>query len=144
MLQRIQSLLLAGIPVSVIILLFVPVYSITGKSAESSSSLTLLSGTLALLLNLLPAALAVFTIFRYSNRPQQIKLCMVGVLLSTAVLAVMLLIPSAFFPAMKASDAVISFASGIFILPVNVLLFFLASRYIRRDEDLVRSADRLR
>ncbi|MGL5890133.1 MAG: DUF4293 family protein [Bacteroidia bacterium] len=144
MLQRIQSLLLAGVPVLVLILLFVPVYSITGKLPETSSKLTLLSGTIALLLNLLPAALAVFIIFRYSNRPQQIKLCMAGVLLSAAVLAVMLLIPSTLFPAMKAADAVVSFSAGIFILPVNVLLFFLASRYIRRDEDLVRSADRLR
>ncbi len=144
MLQRIQSLLLAGVPVLVLILLFVPVYSVTGKSAQTSSDLSLLSGTIALVLNILPAVLAVFTIFRFTNRPQQIKLCMGGMLLSLAVLALMLLIPASLFPAMNAPDAVVSFSAGIFILPLNVLLFFLASRYIRRDEELVRSADRLR
>jgi Domain of unknown function (DUF4293) len=144
MLQRIQSLLLAGVPVLVLVLLFVPVYSISWKLPETGSSITLLSGTFALVINLLPVVLAIFAAFRYKNRPQQIKLCMAGVVLSAAVLAVMLLIPAKLFPAMNAPDAVVSFSAGIFILPINVLLFFLASRYIRRDEELVRSADRLR
>jgi hypothetical protein len=140
MLQRVQSLFLAGVAVIALVLLFVPVYYVAGKDA-GQTGLSLTGNILALLLNLLPAGWAVFTIFQFTNRPQQIKFCTLGMILSLLVLLADIFLPALLF---NTGNAVITFAPGIYLIPVNVLLFFLASRFIRRDEELVRSADRLR
>lgn len=140
MLQRIQTLFLAAVAIIALVLLFVPMYYVTGNGA-AQTGITLTGNILALLVNLLPAGWAVFTIFQFSNRPQQIKFCTLGMLLSALVLAADVFLPGVLF---TSGNAVLTFAPGIYIVPVNILLFFLAARFIRRDEDLVRSADRLR
>lgn len=140
MLQRIQTLFLAAVAIIALVLLFVPMYYVTGNGA-AQTGITLTGNILALLVNLLPAGWAVFTIFQFSNRPQQIKFCTLGMLLSALVLAADVFLPGVLF---TSDNAVLTFAPGIYIVPVNILLFFLAARFIRRDEDLVRSADRLR
>jgi hypothetical protein len=140
MLQRIQSLFLAGVAVIALVLLFVPMFYVSVKGAEQTG-ITLTGHILALLVNLLPAGWAVFTIFQYSNRPKQIQFCTLGMILSALVLAADVFLPGVLFPH---GNAVLTYAPGIYIVPVNILLFFAASRFIRRDEELVRSADRLR
>lgn len=140
MLQRIQTLFLAAVAIIALVLLFVPMYYVTGNGA-AQTGITLTGNILALLVNLLPAGWAVFTIFQFSNRPQQIKFCTLGMLLSALVLAADVFLPGVLF---TSDNAVLTFAPGIYIVPVNILLFFLAARFIRRDEELVRSADRLR
>ena len=91
----------------------------------------------------LSAVVALYSIFRYDNRLLQMKL---GALNS-------LLIGGAFVAAMflqyKGEEMLITGASGEhlagFYLPVAALLFnMLANRFIRKDEALVRSADRFR
>ncbi|MCU0433036.1 MAG: DUF4293 domain-containing protein [Bacteroidia bacterium] len=143
MLQRIQTLFLAGVALITVILLFIPMYYAAGKGAPAPT-LTLLSNVVALLVNLIPAGWAVFTIFRFNNRIQQIKFCTIGMLLSALVLALDIFLPGLLFNVPIELNATVSFAPGIYLVPANVLLFFLASRFIRRDEELVRSADRLR
>lgn len=88
--------------------------------------------------------LSVFTIFQYKNRALQIKLTNVGVLSAVA------LIMSIFFlyvPMIEKKINIIpdySKAYAIY-LPLVVLVFMvLANRAIKRDDKLVRSADRLR
>ncbi len=91
----------------------------------------------------LAAVVALYSIFRYDNRLLQIKL---GALNS-------LLIGVSFVAAMylqyKGEEMLVTGASGEhltgFYLPVAALLFnMLANRFIRKDEALVRSADRFR
>ncbi|MCA6365287.1 MAG: DUF4293 domain-containing protein [Bacteroidetes bacterium] len=140
MLQRVQSLFLAAVAIIALVLLFVPVFYVNGKD-QVQTGITLTGNILALLVNLLPAGWAVFTIFQFTNRPQQIKFCTLGMILSSLVLAADVFLPAVLF---SQENSVLTFAAGIYIVPLNILLFFAASRFIRRDEELVRSADRLR
>lgn len=88
--------------------------------------------------------LILFTIFQYKKRPFQIKLTNVGVLLSIA------LIMGIFFfyiPMIEKKVNIIpdySKAFGIYLPLVTLVFLVMANRAIKRDEKLVRSADRLR
>lgn len=88
--------------------------------------------------------LAVFVIFQYKNRAFQIKLTSIG------ILAIILMVMGIFFlyiPLIEKKIGIIPDyrkAFGIY-LPLLALVFMvLANRAIKRDDKLVRSADRLR
>ena len=83
--------------------------------------------------------LLLLTIFMFRNRKLQTTLCTVAILLTVAYTAYGVLV---FLQDPASAQAALEF--GI-ILPVLVVVFTaLAARYIRKDERLVRSADRLR
>lgn len=84
-----------------------------------------------------------FEIFRYKNRLTQIKLGMVNSILMSLIL---------FFSAWLAihaqknllPGALGAFKPGLFAPVFSMLFNALANRFIKKDEDLVRSADRIR
>lgn len=87
---------------------------------------------------LLPLAI----IFFFRNRKQQINFCY-G--------AILVIIGHSFWLAQtvkKATDGVLlnsnNFGIGLFLPPIAILLMMLAVKAIKRDEALVKSADRLR
>ena len=90
------------------------------------------------------ALLTVFTIFEYKNRPFQIKLTNISVLSSIA------LIMGVFFfyiPMIEKKINIVpdySKAFGIYLPLVALVFLIMANRAIKRDDKLVRSADRLR
>ena len=155
MIQRIQTVYLA----LAAILLVVPVISdlhwatldsTEGAMALSSVAIILdadkaqegvsafpIAGGLALAL-----LLTVYGIMQYKNRKFQMKLVQ-------AALVVQLVIGGLiFFYADKmaglAGSGEVSYSPALAIPLVNVVLYFLANRGIKKDDELVRSADRLR
>jgi peptidoglycan/LPS O-acetylase OafA/YrhL len=100
---------------------------------------------LLLMLAILGILVPLITIFLYRNRPLQMKLSRLSIALAGLfiVLIIVLLQQNNQELAFE-SDIPIEYGYG-YIIPVLAILFLaLALRYIRKDEKLVRSADRLR
>ena len=87
--------------------------------------------------------LTLFTILKYKNRKLQLKLGRINYLLLLVVIAL------SFVNVRTIEDSFgevvsVSFGIGLF-LPVAALAFlFLANRSIKKDEELIKSLDRLR
>lgn len=90
------------------------------------------------------ALLTLFTIFQYKNRSLQIKLTNIG------VLSAIVLIMGIFFlyiPMIEKKISIVpdySKSFGIYLPLVALVFLVMANRAIKRDDKLVRSADRLR
>jgi hypothetical protein len=83
-----------------------------------------------------------FSVFRYKNRPQQMQLSRLTMLLNVALMVTFFLL-SDFF-AKKSDTLVSSYGIGIYV-PIGAIVFLLlAIRCIKKDDKLVRSADRIR
>jgi len=90
------------------------------------------------------ALLSLYTIFQYKKRPLQVKLTSAGVFASIALIMGIFFI---YIPIIeKKINIVPNYLDSIGIyLPLIALVFMvMANRAIKRDENLVRSADRLR
>lgn len=157
MLQRIQTiyLVIAFIAIS---LLFtkspVAVYSLTNvgniplnvisslQNPDLSQDLYTNINTLPLIINIgLLLILIVASVFLYRNRPLQYKITMFSFLLNVVLIIVM------FYTADDMQKQLHTEANYKFvaILPlISLVLLILASKAIRKDEKLVKGADRLR
>jgi len=90
------------------------------------------------------ALLALFAIFQYKNRSFQIKLTSIGVL---AAIGLIMGIFFLYIPMIEKKINIIpdySKAFGIYLPLVALVFMVMANRAIKRDDKLVRSADRLR
>jgi len=138
MLQRIQSvwLLLASIFDAVTFRL--PFYNGDWKKDTIPGPIDLYARTTIWLtiLSILAGALALATIFLFSNRKLQLKLCYLGIFLS-AVLLTMYFVEIANFN----SGAIALWSVFYFAI---LAFFILAVRGILKDEKLIKSMDRLR
>jgi len=111
----------------------------TGTEAAATSTNTIFIAILAIA----AAAVALYEIFKYKNRLTQMKLGMLNTLLLAG-----LLITTTYY-AYYVGEEMIKGAAGereaAFYIPfLALILNALAHRFIRRDEQLVRSVDRLR
>ena len=89
------------------------------------------------------AAVALFEIFQFRNRSMQLMLGSINVLLITATLG------ASFYFSNQGEQLLnikleSQFLAGFYMPTMALLLNLLANRFIRRDEQLVRSMDRLR
>jgi hypothetical protein len=136
MIQRIQTLWLALAAVAAFATLKLPLYS-GAKQDAAYAELTAISGGIGTLIaTLLIGVLASITIFLYTNRAVQIRLCVAGIF-AEALLSYL------YYRAMQ------DFTTGTFalsaILHMSIVLFLgLAARAIKQDERLVKDSDRLR
>lgn len=83
-------------------------------------------------------AVSLFTIFKYKDRKVQMKLCVYlifGTLLSFAF---------ALYNIFTTNYSEYHFGFGSYLISLIVIMYICAYFFIKRDEDLVRSADRLR
>jgi len=158
MIQRIQTVYLALAFIAIALLFAFPlaqffaengayIFSVTGLKnmvpgePEAFSSLIFLP---ILLLAIGIALLVLVAIFSFKNRPYQVKLTNFGVIFSV------ILILSIFFiyvPMIEKKISIVpdySKSWGIYIPLIVLVLIVMANRAIKRDERLVRSADRLR
>lgn len=88
--------------------------------------------------------LAVFTIFQFKNRSFQVKLTNIGVLASIALIMGIFFL---YIPMIEKKIGIVpdySKAFGIYLPLVALVFMVMANRAIKRDDKLVRSADRLR
>jgi hypothetical protein len=141
MIQRIQSVFLFLVDIVLVVLLFVPYTSMTQvvETPDPPQYFTLLDNHGLLVGQILLCVLAAFIMVMFRNRPLQMKLCLVGAGLS--LLFTLLLAYNSIFSAPGASWTV---EPGTYISLANPVLFLLARNFIHRDENMVKSADRIR
>lgn len=156
MIQRIQSIFLLLMAVSMLSMLFFPIWvkgdpqgemvilNAFNLSVEDHSGLITQKSVIYIsIVALISAGISLFSIFQYKNRLTQMKL---GLLNSVVIILVVVGV----FYAMAKGKAMVSptdaenFEIG-FMLPVIALLFnSMANRFIKKDEKLVRDSDRMR
>ena len=160
MIQRPQSLLLALAAIGYLVMAFSPLWSLTveASTVHLTAFKGVLTNTLAgtttvekevstiylFIFCLLGAALSLFIIFLYKNRPLQATMSAVNSLFITIFIGLSLLsaIPKCKEMIMSQGDGV--YAWGFYLAPVILLSNFIANRLIRKDEALVKSVDRIR
>lgn len=136
MIQRVQTVYLflaalasAGIP------LVLPLYSgsdgIDVWAADRYIYLGLFLGS---------AVLSLITIFLYKNRKLQFVLGRINIILNFILLGVMVYLSQILSGGAAAPEKGI----GMLIPVISIVLIVLANKAIKRDEDLVKSVDRLR
>ena len=147
MIQRKQTLFLLIVAIVAIINLFIPFIGFT-RSNESFTlnlsegiRLTSIKSNIfyPFTLTILSISLSVITIFLYKNRVLQYKLANVLVLLAVFTTGLFFLLD---FVNIDHTDLYFTF--GSFLPIVSAIFAYLAAYFIKKDEQLVRSADRIR
>jgi hypothetical protein len=157
MLQRIQSLYLSAALLLLVCYVFVPIatfysagyeYVIRAvgifyieNNVEIFDAPNMATGVV-MILTLLTLGT---TIFMYKNRPMQIKMCTLGIILIFVTLGLnvfaMYDIPRYITQGVTPA---LSFTVWLALPAISIILVILAQRHIRKDEDLIKSMDRLR
>ena len=158
MLQRIQSVYLFCAAFSVFMLYFVPFGNIRindssyllnalGFHLEMPDTNTgIMSFTFLTLLTALSSLLSVFCIFIYKRRLIQIKLCRINLLMLLGIIAMVFFYSERAISILEKNgiEGTIDYKPGVYLPIISVVFIFLAARAIKKDENLVRSADRIR
>lgn len=92
---------------------------------------------------LFAAVFSVYAIFLYKNRPRQMRLTL-GMSILTFLFAVLFGVLGYFYAKQLPVGTEVHLAFGSAIPLVAIPLLLLAYRAIKKDEELVRSSDRLR
>jgi ABC-type spermidine/putrescine transport system permease subunit II len=162
MIQRIQTIFLFIAAVAMICMLFFPIWQKVNEEKNEMAIMTAISlkynqldanGEMVekaskdtfyiAILAVISSVVAGFSIFQYKNRLRQIQL---GALNSFIVMIAMF---TCLYFILK-SEAVLApqlqgtYLIGFYFPVVALLCNLMANRFIRRDEHLVRSADRIR
>lgn len=150
MLQRIQTLFLLLIAILSVVILFLPVQTITSStetfviSLFGSHSDGIITSTvyLPIGLTLLITVLTLLTIFLYKNRILQMRMCSLIAILSFLLCAALL--APIYVNLKQPGELNVDYSFYTFLPALNIILAFIAKRFIKNDEELVRSADRIR
>ncbi|MBL7896677.1 MAG: DUF4293 domain-containing protein [Bacteroidia bacterium] len=150
MLQRVQTLFLSLIIVISVLLPFVPFQLIS--TYETSYVVNMRIWNLGpniksiiyipFTLNALIFALTLFTIFKFKNRPLQMLLCRIIAFTSGAVIACFFSLT--YIQLTDSKDVVMNYTLMAFLPGLNILLAYISKKFIKNDEELVKSADRIR
>jgi len=134
MLQRIQSIYLFLAGLTSFIYLWMPYWE------KGELSVAAKDNVLLLLLAIITMSLSILTIFLYKNRPRQILFCRlnIGVLLILMLITIFLSYQIDHAISLEGMYGAIGFPF------IAIILCTFAIRAIKRDENLVRSADRFR
>ncbi|MDH3711287.1 MAG: DUF4293 domain-containing protein [Cyclobacteriaceae bacterium] len=159
MIQRVQSLFLLGVAVCLITMLFFPIWEKVDLEAQTSTTLkayvaeVVTSGeqsevfyfpaAIVGFLAIVGAVIALFELFQYRSRLNQIKLGALNSLVMAGIMGVCVYLTFRFEQNI-AGNGQGEYQMGMYLPAVALILNLLANRFIRRDESLVRSVDRLR
>lgn len=160
MVQRIQTLLLLLATATIALTFIFPIANLTStdglvKAMYTNFGIVTLDtkGKLASMgdgyIYIVAAAIILFLLFaisQFKKRVLQMKICRLSYILILAHFAMCFFMPDSAAASIKYMNEVKVVGYGIsFYLPIAALVFtFLAERFIKRDENLVKSADRLR
>ncbi len=129
MLQRIQSLFLfLSCMITLIMIFFVPVFEIESKEMFASDFLW------AKVFLFISALLSLISIISYKNRKRQILLCSFSRTQITIALILLLFI----------YKKELNVKVELLLYAIPYLLLILSSYFIKKDEKLVKSSDRIR
>ena len=145
MLQRIQSvfLLISGIA---FFLLFAVGFATSNKIESgifSDQTYTITDNPILIGLTVIGGGLAIFNIFNFKNRSLQMRLGYIIIVLSILLPLVAGLLLFNQYSKMP-SDLIIDDGLGIYLPILALITTILANRFIKKDDKLVRSSDRLR
>lgn len=144
MLQRVQSLLLLGVALISLILIYIPIYEevplTTGEVETVPIPIGISRSAILLLINAATGILAFFAIFLYKRRNIQVRVSNLTILLTSIFIALLFFMVDA----TSADSHRIKYLTGAYLPFIQVLLSFLATWFIKKDDELVKSADRLR
>ena len=130
MIQRIQSIFfLLSALASLLIIFIAPVLSNEDGLFYLYNDFPYLR-----LLLFVSAFISIYAIFQYKNRSKQRLLSSLSRLMITFFYLIVLLVYREKF----------NFESGLFLCIIPFLLLFLASFFIKKDEKLIKDADRIR
>ncbi len=136
MLQRIQTIyLFIAALISGVLIFFVSLWS-----NEAGESVFVEDVLLALGLFLGSAALSLISIFLFKNRKLQFVLGRINILINFFLLGVFVYWSLTVPGEMEISEKGI----GMFVPVLSIVFIVLANKAIKKDEDLVKSVDRLR
>jgi uncharacterized membrane protein len=152
--QRIQTVFLVVVVISMVALIFMPIW-VYAPETENSHQLFALHYTektnglantvympyaITAMLAIATATVAFISIGKFSNRVLQMKL---GVLNSLLMLGTMVAIVVFVLDLAKSHQGG-QYGSGFWMVAIGVAANFLANRFIRRDEKHIRDSERLR
>lgn len=161
MIQRVQSIFLLIATIVPIVLIFIPFGYLTTDAAQyvyNSISLkeNIPDGASVIRLYYLAFCLALtagmscFALFRYKNRVKQMQTVSFTMIIFLVTLLLILwvcpdIVFKKFFGA-RMEDFIFNFNTVplIIMIIIEAVCLFMANRFIKKDEELVRSADRLR
>lgn len=158
MLQRIQTLLLATVAVAMLSVTLLPMWEKSSATLNEKVTLTAVAleyfkGTnlvstantiVIVMLALISTCIAVFSITQYKKRMLQMTLGLINSILIAVVLGY------TFYQVFKVGIPMFepenqgSYGAGFIAAVLAMLCNMIANRFIRRDEMLVKSADRMR
>lgn len=162
MLQRIQSVFLLLVAAVMITTLFLPMwakfdaeamevatlnaYQLVYSTVDSAGNETIMAVTDTYIISalaVLGAAIALFSIFQFKNRLRQIQLGALNSLIMGGCLG-MTYYYSTKGDQLLAPETIGNFQTGFYIIAAALLFNSLANRFIKKDDRLVKSADRIR
>ncbi|MES2568152.1 MAG: DUF4293 domain-containing protein [Bacteroidota bacterium] len=148
MIQRKQTLFLLVVAILSGILFFLPFQKLS--IGENGWPICLMPGCSAekitshiyfpMILNGIVLIVSVATIFLFKNRNFQFKLANLLVLLNVMILGLFFLLDFTIIE----QGTTISYQIGAFLPILSVIFSYFASHFIKKDEILVRNADRIR
>lgn len=158
MLQRIQTLLLAVVAIAMLATTALPMWekssaTLNEKVTLTSYALEYFKGTTSassantmviIILAVVSACIAAFSITQYKKRMLQMTLGLINSILIAVILGY------TFYQVFKVGIPMFepqnqgSYGAGFFATVLAMLCNMIANRFIRRDEMLVKSADRMR
>ncbi len=151
--QRIQTLFLVLVVVSMLVSFFLPIWKITNGTTEMQlyplHFSTIENGvrttqyfpfSIMAILMAAAATIAIMEIMRFDNRMAQVKLGTLNSLILAGVLGTAVY----FYNQVTGQYGYGKFGLSIWIPFIGVACNWLAIRFIRKDEKLVRDSDRIR
>ncbi|MFY0607859.1 MAG: DUF4293 domain-containing protein [Cyclobacteriaceae bacterium] len=162
MIQRIQSVFLLLVAIVMVTTLFLPMWAkfdpevmevatlnafqLVYASVDEAGNETVMAVTDTYIISglaLLGAAIALFSIFQFKNRLRQIQLGALNSLVMGGCLGVTYYYTTK-GEQMLGQETLGNFQMGFYIIAAALFFNSLANRFIRKDDRLVKSADRIR
>ncbi len=149
MIQRKQTLFLLASALVNLVLLFVPSVLITSANAPvnglallmpKGEFITTSNFLAAILLNAAALFVSFITIFLYKKRNLQHLQCLLLAMVNLILAALLILTPLVEIN----SSTNVQKNWAVYLVIVNVLACYLAARFIKKDINLLKSADRIR
>jgi len=157
MIQRIQTIFLILVVILSVISSFLPILEFSGYDSSAlmnayktvsldDSSVVVAKNMGVGVMQGFILLIAIATIFLYKRRSLQMKLGKLNILLIALQIAAIVMYSDTVKEAIgpNANDVIVGFKFGAVIPVVNLILTYLAVHFIKKDDKLVRSADRLR
>ena len=155
MIQRIQSIYLLIAALCSGLLLAAPLYNIEtatatyqlflGGMVQTNPKDTILTSQPAILaVGILLSLFPIIILFLYKKRQVQMRLAVSAMMANTAMLLLLVGIVNKSIEHITELHVKETYGFGLILPALSIVFLFLANKAIRKDDNLIRSADRLR